>query len=237
MSDLLVFPGGGRLRSVDERDRQYLLPPRAAAPTATTRTYKHWTAPEALDQGSSSSCVGHAWHQLLRCSPIRNVKDIPGPYDIYNAAQLIDEWPGVDPAVQGTSVRAGAKILAKQGYISSYRWAFDGATAVNHLLNVGPMVIGVDYYEGMMAVDGKGFVYPKGRMIGGHAVAVIGVNTLEKCPDGNTGAVTYLNSWSPSWGRKGRAKLSIHAFDQLIRANGEAATVVEVYKPITKALG
>lgn len=228
--DLLTFPGGGRLRKIDPRDRQYMLPPGAAVDQPTAKAYQHWPAPRALDQGNSSSCVGHACHALLRCSPIRNSKNIPDPYEIYNAAQLIDEWPGIE--YDGTSVRAGVRVLQKQGYISSYRWAFDGATAVNHILNVGPVVIGVDYYEGMMAVDKKGFVYPKGRMIGGHAVTVIGCNTLEKCPDGNTGSITYLNSWSESWGRKGRAKLSMQAFDQLIRANGEAAAVFEVYKPV-----
>ena len=164
---------------------------------------------------------------------IRNTKNIPGPFDIYNAAQLIDEWPGVD--YLGTSVRAGIKVLNKQGYISSYRWAFDGATAVNHILNVGPVVTGTDWMEGLMSVDKKGFVYPKGRMIGGHSVIFVGCNTLEKCPDGNSGSVTFLNSWGTSWGSKGRAKLSIQAFDQLIRANGEAAAVFEVYKPVTQA--
>ncbi len=235
MSDLLVFPGGGRLRSVDDRDRQYLLPPRAAAPKQTTKSFQHWPAPKALDQGDSSSCVGHGCHQLLRCSPIRNTKNIPGPYDIYNQAQLIDEWPGVDPTILGTSVRAGVKVLQKAGYISSYRWAFDGATVVNHILTVGPVVIGVDWYEGMMAVDKHGFIYPRGRMIGGHCVLVTGCNTIGKTPEGDPGFGVILNSWGEKWANKGRAKIRLSDLDQLIRANGEAAAVFEVYKPVSAA--
>ena len=165
---------------------------------------------------------------------MRNVKNIPDPYQIYNAAQLIDEWPGAEPTYFGTSVRAGIKVLARQGYISNYRWAFDGATAVNHILTTSPVVIGVDWYEGQMACDKKGFIYPKGRMIGGHCVIAIGCNTLEKCPDGSIGSVTILNSWGKSWANKGRAKLTMQAFDQLIRANGEAAAVFEVYKPVSQ---
>ena len=231
MTDMLVFPGGGRLPSVDKRDLDHLLPPpRAAFGEPSTKVYQHWRAPQALDQGKTSSCVGHGCHHLLLCSPIRNIKNIPDPYQIYNEAQKIDEWVGED--YDGTSVRAGIKVLQKAGFIESYKWAFDGATAFNHILNVGPVVTGTDWTEGMMSVDKKGFIYPKGRMIGGHCVVWVGGNALEECPDGNIGSVTALNSWGPKWGRKGRAKLSLKAFDELIRANGEAAAVFEKLKPV-----
>lgn len=230
--DLLVFPGGGRLRSVDKRDMDHLLPPpRAAAPTGTARVYRHWYAPPALDQGRSSSCVGHGCHMLLRAAPVLNNKGIPDPYQIYNEAQLIDEWPGIDPEVEGTSVRAGIKALKAHGYISSYRWAFDGPTAVNHILNVSPVVVGWSWHEGMMSVDDFGFIYPKGRMVGGHCVIVVGCNTLDKCPDGNIGSATLVNSWGGNWGRKGRAKISLKAFDELTRDYGEVAAVFETLKP------
>jgi hypothetical protein len=232
MSDLLVFPGGGRLRSVDKRDLDHLLPPpRSAVGAPTTKVYQHWYAPKALDQGRSSSCVGHGCHQLLRAAPVLNKKDIPSPYQIYNEAQLIDEWPGAEPTYYGTSVRAGIKVLARLGYISSYRWAFDAATAVNHILNVGPMVIGVDWREGMMAVDDHGYVYNKGRLIGGHCVILVGTNVAAKNPDGTKGFCTILNSWGTGWANKGRAKISISALDELIRDQGEAAAVFETLKP------
>lgn len=230
MSDLLVFPGGGRLRSVDKRDLDHLLPPPRSAPgTPTTKIYQHWRAPQALDQGKTSSCVGHGCHHLLLCSPIRNIKNIPDPYQIYNEAQKIDEWAGEN--YDGTSVRAGIKVLVRHGFIESYKWAFDGPTAVNHILNVGPVVTGTDWTTGMMSADEKGFIYPEGKEVGGHCVIWVGANSQEKCPDGNIGSVTCLNSWGPNWSRKGRAKLSMKAFDDLIRANGEAAAVFEKLKP------
>jgi hypothetical protein len=230
MSDLLVFPGGGRLPSVDKRDLDHLLPPPRSAPgEATTKVYQHWYAPKALDQGRSSSCVGHGCHQLLRAAPVLNTKNIPDPYKIYNEAQLIDEWPGQD--YDGTSVRAGIKYLAKQGYISSYKWAFDGATAVNHILNVSPVVVGWSWYEGMMSCDQKGYVYPKGRMIGGHCVLICGVNTVAKNPDGTKGFAVIVNSWGTGWANKGRAKISLKAFDELTRDDGEVAAVFETLKP------
>jgi hypothetical protein len=227
------MPGLGRLHVVDERDKRFMLP--REAPEPTKLAYKHWAAPQALDQGKTSSCVGHGAHQLLRCSPIRNIKNIPNPFDIYNAAQLIDEWPGIDPEVEGTSVRAGVKVLQKQGYISTYRWAFDGATAVNHLLSVGPVLIGVDWYQGMMRTDEHHYIHPTGWLAGGHCVPVVGVNTIAKNPDKSVGFAVILNSWGPGWGSKGRAKISLHDFDALIRAQGEAAAVQEVLKPIPAA--
>jgi hypothetical protein len=221
--------GLGRLKSVDERDRNYLLPRRAVAPPKIH--YKYWQSPTALDQGSTSSCVGHAWNVYLRCSPVRNTENIPDPYVIYNSAQLIDEWPGTD--YDGTSVRAGVKFLKSQGFVSSYSWAFDAATIVNHILSSGVAVIGVDWYEGQMDTDKQGFIYPKGRAIGGHAVCLVGCSTTMKCPDGKVGAVTGVNSWGTSWGSiNGRFRLSIEDLDKLIKAQGEACVAHEILKPI-----
>ena len=105
-----------------------------------------------------------------RCSPVRNVKNIPDPYQIYNEAQHIDEWEGEN--YDGTSVRAGIKVLARKGYLSSYRWAFDGQTAVNHILNIAPVVIGINWYAGMMATDDRAIHIPK-REIGWRALRTL----------------------------------------------------------------
>jgi len=97
---------------------------------------------------------------------------------------------------------------------------------------VGPMVIGVDWREGMMAVDQKGYVYNKGKLIGGHCVILVGTNLTALNPDGTKGFCVILNSWGTEWGNKGRAKISIPALDELIRDQGEAAAVFEVQKAI-----
>jgi hypothetical protein len=227
------LPKLGRIRSEDPRDRNFMLPRQAPEPPKIH--FKHWHAPKALDQGDSSACVGHAAHQLLKCSPIRNTKNIPGPFDIYRASQLVDEWPGAEPDYFGTSVRASVKVLKAQGYISAYRWAFDAATCVNHLLTVGPIIIGVDWYSEMFNPNSEGYIRPAGQLVGGHAVLICGCNTIAKNPDKSSGFVVGLNSWSEQWGIKGRFKLSMTDFDQLIRAQGEAAAVQEVYKPVPVA--
>ena len=225
----LPMHGLGRLKSVDKDDLKYLLPRRAVAPPKVS--YRYWQSPRALDQGSTSSCVGHGWNAYLRCSPIRNIDNIPDPFLIYREAQKIDEWPG--EAYEGTSVRAGAKFLRSQGFISSYSWAFDGPTAFNHLLSEGPVVVGWDFYSGMMDTDGKGFIYPKGRLVGGHCVTIIGINTLAKCPDGRIGHATGLNSWGVDWGAiGGRFRIALEDFDMLTKQQGEVCVAHEVLKPI-----
>jgi hypothetical protein len=223
--------GLGRLKSVDERDRNYLLPRRAVAPPKISS--KYWYIPPPLDQGSTSSCVGHAWFQYLRASPIRNKNNIPDPFEIYRQAQKIDEWPGEEPLYEGTSVRAGAKYLKANGFISSYSWAFDGATVINHLLSSSPVVIGVDWMEGMMSTDKKGFIYPRGRLLGGHAVVLNSVNTTGKCPDGRIGYCGFPNSWGREWGANGgRAFMALEDLDMLIKSQGEACVAHEILKPI-----
>lgn len=230
VDDQPVFPGGGRRRSLDPDDQKFLLPRRAAAPT--TKHYQYWASPPAMDQGRSSTCVGHACHQLLRCSPIRNVKNIPDPYTIYKQAQLIDEWPGQEPSYFGTSVRAGVKVLQKAGYISSYFWAFDGATAANHVLNVSPVILGVNWYSGMMRPNRHGYLELSGQIEGGHSVDWVGLNMTASNPDGTAGHVTILNSWGLDWANKGRAKITLKDMDRLIREDGEACAIFEQYKPV-----
>lgn len=224
--------GLGRIHAPDDRDRQFMLPRQAEV--APTVTYKYWTAPQPLDQGATSTCVGHAFFHYLKCSPIRNVQNIPSPYEIYDAAQLVDEWPGT--AYDGTSVRAAAKVLKAKGYISSYRWAFDGATAYNHLLTTGPIVIGWSWYHGMMMTDEHGFIYPRGQMVGGHSTLICGINTTAKCPDGRIGFCTGLNSWSKDWGAiNGRYRIALEDFDTLTKDQGEVCVATEVLKPVPVA--
>jgi hypothetical protein len=223
----------GRLPAADRNDQRY---PLAAimgdvADQPLDITYKHWRAPPALDQGRTSSCVGHGVHQLLKCSPIRNIKNIPDPIWIYNQAQLIDEFPGIDPAIEGTSLRAGVKIAQREGYVKSYHWCWDIETANRYILTTGPLLLGVMWTAGMFKPDKNGFIYPTGRAMGGHCVLEVGLNLKEKAPDGRIGTCSIVNHWGLMWGRKGRAKMVLEDMAFLLREGGEAVAVQEILKP------
>lgn len=223
----------GRLPAVSAKDHDFLLaallPPEPLGDPSLAG-FKYWPAPAALDQGRTSSCVGHGVHQLLKCSPIRNIKNIPLPIPIYKEAQLNDEFPGVDPQVLGTSLRAGVKVVQRLGYVESYHWCWDIETANRYILSTGPLLLGVEWFEGMLRTDKKGFIYPTGRSVGGHCVLEVGVNLIGKTPDGRTGFATILNHWGLKWGRKGRAKIALEDLSALLVGGGEAVAVQEILK-------
>lgn len=137
--------------------------------------------------------------------------------EFYREAQKVDEWPGEDYA--GSSVRAGAKVLQARGLVSEYRWAFTLDDVVLALLEVGPVVVGTDWYEAMFEPDEDGFLRPEGAVAGGHAYLLNGVSVGAR-------KLRIKNSWSKSWGVNGRAYLDFQDFEELL-AGGEACLAME----------
>ena len=181
-----------------------------------------------MDQGATSMCVAYSGQQFLSCNPVRN-KRYPSTEKLYLRCQQNDEWPG--EGYDGTSVRALFKILTEDQYVSEYRWAFDVMTVVRHVLGVGPVVFGTNWYSGMMDDDKYGFIRPSGYVVGGHAYLVKGVNLDIDCRDGTKGALRIINSWGKSWAQGGYAWISLQDAARLITEFGEAATSTE-QKPV-----
>lgn len=213
--------GLGRIHKPDHRDRNYLL--RAIAPiVAPVRKTKHWPMfYKPLDQGNTGTCVGHGWkHWMLTAPTIRTTPDKePSAFTIYREACVLDPWPQNDGGDLhfGTAVRAGAKALQARGHIDTYGWAFTIDEVIDWLCNRGPLVIGVDWPEGMFTKDKAGFVHATGRVRGGHCVTLTGWSE-------ELGAVRFPNSWG-DWGR---AWLSGEDLESLLYQDGEACSAVEV---------
>jgi C1A family cysteine protease len=214
--------GLGRKHAPDSRDKAYIL--KAAAPQrgVTSRT---WYVRGVLDQGATSMCVAYSGAKYLETHPVKNKLNMSLP-TLYRECQRIDEWPGED--YDGTSVRALFKVLKREGYVSEYRWAWDVDTIVNHLLSTGPVVVGTNFYMGMMDSDRYDFLRPEGESVGGHAYLLIGVDTQKKCYDGSKGALRMLNSWGPRWSTNGRALISLKDMQRLLDEDGEACVATEV---------
>jgi hypothetical protein len=181
---------------------------------------KKWDDYAFLDQGPDGACVGFGTSGELAAEPesVPNV-DYNFAMSVYNKAKLIDEWPGED--YEGTSVLAGAKVAQNLGYYSSYLWADNELDMARTVSNFGPVIIGIDWYEGMMDPDSKGFLRPDGSVVGGHCVVVIGIDL-----DG--GYYTIRNSWGKSWGDNGEAKIYRTDMAKLISANGDVCKPVRV---------
>jgi hypothetical protein len=212
-------PGLGRLAAPDERDAAYplraLLPP--TPPKVESRTYS--TGP-VLDQGDTPECVAFAWKQWLDSSPIKDkLANPPAPDWLYHAAQAVDEWAGTPH--DGTSVRAGAKVIEGLKRLGTYHWSTSADDVRLYLLTTGTVVFGTDWTNDMFDPDGKGFVKPTGSLAGGHAYLCIGYSHLR-------GAFRFVNSWSSSWGQKGRFWIAGEDVQILLDRDGEACAALEL---------
>ncbi len=203
----------------DERDMRFPLGQLMGA-QVTHPISKAWLPGRVLDQGPTSSCVGHACWQLEAGEPV--VLDPPplSPFDIYGEARKIDEWKDNDDVDAGTSVRAGLNVLKNHGVIQSYYWAESAEQCLEYLLKFGPLVFGTEWTNDMFSPDGKGVIRPTGKSAGGHAWFAYAGQWQEKF-------ITGLTSWGADFGKGGSFKLSLHDIDELFKQGGCAAAVLE----------
>jgi hypothetical protein len=219
----------GRLPAVDERDKGYRA---RTKPTDLRR--KMWTASPILNQGNTSQCVIYSGDGWLGASPIRNkgFGTAERRHVVYKEVQRLDEWPGEN--YEGTSVRAILKWMQQQGYVTNYGWADTVDQMANHILNYSPMMIGIDWTEEMDFPDKYGYIWTRGRVIGGHALYVPGVDLDRKNPDNTRGAFRKCNSWGRGWAQNGRCWITFGEMGKLLKGlegwPGEAATATEVIK-------
>ncbi len=209
--------GLGRLHKPDPQDFRYLLRTVTPAVPVLPRFRYYRTGP-VLDQGPFPHCVGFSWRQWLASAPLMS-RNGPHAPDIYREAQKIDEWPG--ESYDGTSVRAGAKILTTLGFIREYRWAFDVADIRQWMLSGGgTVVLGTTWYSDMSRLDRNFFAKPTGRVQGGHAYLCVGYNDVR-------GEFTCLNSWGRDWGKHGRFRILGEHLQTLLDDFGEACVGTE----------
>jgi hypothetical protein len=179
----------------------------------------YWNAPRPyFDQGARGICVGASWNHWLTTSPLYT-RSGPDPETIYKEAQLIDEWPGEEPAYEGTSVRAGAKVLQAKGHIANYFWATTLAEIIECLKTRGPVVVGTEWTASMMRPSPGEIVEVSGRVLGGHAYLLIGLSE-------NYQVFRALNSWG-EWTPSGGFWLRFADFERLLHRQGEACIATE----------
>lgn len=212
--------GTGRIWHEDERDENYPVAPLLATKQATERK-KFWFSDGWWgDQGGSPHCVAYSWAHFLHDGPkIGRIyrSKIIDTTQLYCEAQKHDPWPGDcdTPLYDGTSVRAGAKVLKDWGYIEEYRWAKNADEVAAAILVQGPVVVGTIWRNDMFSPNLEGFIKPTGGSAGGHAYILNGV-------DMERGVFRIKNSWGQRWGIEGHALISMEDMDALIKDFGEA---------------
>jgi hypothetical protein len=221
LDDEKVIYSLGRRPAPDDRDADYpvarLLSERAPKLPKT----RYWNANAYWgNQKTHPHCVGYAWTHWLKAGPNTQRAHQPDPRAVYFEAQKVDEFRGEN--YEGTSVRAGAKVLQGRGLIESYWWAGDVEQVAEAVLGVGPVVVGTTWFYNMNVPDPaeKFRLRPIGEELGGHAYLLDGYNS-------KTRVFRVKNSWSRAWADQGHARLHADDLAVLLDADGEACLAVE----------
>lgn len=223
-----------RLPHLDERSRSF--PIREVIPAGLRS--RAWRCDPRLDQGQEGACVGFGWSHELAATPtvVPGINNRFAREEIYWNAQREDDWdggayPDASPRYEGTSVLAGAKVVAERGFMSEYRWAFGIDDVLGALSHQGPVVLGTNWLNSMfrprpsalLSVDvGSG-------VGGGHCYLARGVRLsgrLKGEPNAGEPLVRIRNSWGEGWGIRGDAFVKASDLERLLQDGGEACVPV-----------
>ena len=176
---------------------------------------KDWHSDRVLNQGKTPHCVGFGWAAWGICTPVESNYHNTDGHSIYSKAKLYD---GIYANSPGSTVRSGAKAMLSKNRIVSYYFARNIAEAEEFVALHGPVVLGVEWYEGMLQTDTRGLVSPTGKLLGGHCILWKGVA-------GNYAVLR--NSWGLGWGVGGECKILLRDLGDIYHNNGEACAAVE----------
>jgi hypothetical protein len=183
-----------------------------------------------LDQGQLGSCTGNAGTGALGTQPFydavgRTVLPASGDaaaaeqfaVELYADATVVDGYPGTYPPDDtGSSGLAICKVLKSRGTITGYRWART-AYGFLQLLQNGPVLQGMPWYNAFFAPDSQGFIdsdpnWASSGVAGGHEVEAVGVEI--DTTDAFSSVITYVNSWGTGWGDSGQFRMRLRTYEQ-----------------------
>lgn len=232
--------GLGRAYQQDLRSLNYLIRSQIEPSLVKKPRSYTWYVPMTLDQGPDGACVGFGYSHELAARP-QSVTGINYSFAmaLYFDIQRIDPWvggayPGAEEFYEGTSVLSGAQLLRERGFYTSYYWALTAREVAEGIAYKGPAVLGLNWHEGMFEPDANGFLNDTGPVYGGHCVLAHSVTIKYKLSlkfwrertwddvDWEKSYVTIHNSWGPSWGNNGTAKIRLSNLAGLLSRQGEA---------------
>ena len=208
------------------------------------------------DQGEEGTCVGFAtacgmkeYQELLDYNKLITLS----PRFVYSRCKKIDGMP----EEEGTTIRTAMKVLKVKGICQEKFWPYlplkktrarRGAVSdakrfriltYARILNLnelrmalatkGPCVIGVEVFEGMMSTKTGRVPMPKKNetTLGGHAICPVGYDDKKRL-------VTFKNSWSVKWGKKGYGSLP-YAYIKRYMMDAWSSVDIDDPSPLTLA--
>lgn len=172
------------------------------------------------DQGDTGDCTAESICGAVSTKPFgRRIRSQRTCKSVYHAETLIDgfgqPWP---PNDRGSSGLAACKVAKERGWISSYQHAFNFNAAIT-ALQTGPVITGVNWYEGFDQPDSNGLCTLSGSVRGGHELCIVGVDVSAK-------TVRFANSWGAGWGDHGYGLWTWDTWTRLLAEQGDATQPV-----------
>jgi hypothetical protein len=190
-----------------------------------------------LDQGNLGSCTGNAATGALGSSPYYEtlvgqiasglVLDENEAVKLYSLATQLDAYPGqYPPDDTGSDGLSVAKAAQQDGFVNGYLHATDLNTMIT-ALQVGPVIVGVNWYTSMDNPDSTGYVEitPSATVRGGHEFVVRAVDISTQMFTEND------NSWGPSWGNAGSFQFNYTTMTRLLAEQGDCTSFVPINQP------
>jgi hypothetical protein len=210
----------GRIFKEDERDKSFPVANVISTSSLPNIPKKNWWADGWYgNQGSTSRCVVYSWSHWFEDGPVIENIILGRQKPIFDTGQFYIECQKRDgineESYEGTTVRAGAKVLKELGIVKEYRWAFSIDEVIKAVTYLGPMVVGTMWYERMSNPSSKYIMTPRGNPLGGHAYMINGI-------DNNNELFRIKNSWGTRWAQHGQAYISFRNFEKLLLDHGEA---------------
>jgi hypothetical protein len=169
--------------------------------------------------------VGFGWSAELAVHPVSLNVSTQFARNVYLGAREIDRQAGYN-FPEGATVLAGAKYAQAQGWISEYRWAFGIDDVIDTLVGKGPIVLGVNWYDGMYATERDGRVRINGPLMGGHCILATGYWPNHPVWGGNW--IQWVNSWGPMYGIRGVGYIRDTDLARLLQEDGEACVATDI---------
>lgn len=187
---------------------------------------EHVEYQEPFDQGQVGDCTMNAAYGCLIAAPFGKpgvTYTQPTILDGYRMETRLDDSqiPGhYEPDDTGSTGAWSMRVLVKLGLIRSWRHCRTLHAAL-HLLNHGPISVGVPWYNSMFTPDAENTIHvdESSGLAGGHQVCIVANDTKKL-------RVKIRNSWGASWGDQGHAWISWVDLDQLLRAGGDVVQPV-----------
>ena len=221
----------GRHLWLDARSLEHMIENKIDEMTHPVKTTEWERVLTILDQGKLGSCTGNAGTGALGTQPFYDAvgkKVLPKADDelhaegfavqLYEDATVADGYPGqYPPDDTGSSGLAICKVLKSRKTIKGFRYA-RSAHGFLQLLQHGPVLQGMPWYNAFFQPDKKGFIdadphWSSSGVAGGHEIEAIGVEIDKK--DVFSSVITYCNSWGTGWGDAGRFRMRLRTYEQL----------------------